>query len=884
MKKSKLKTYKKSALCSAILGAMGSAHAATIAVDGSCSLVEAMQAANSDLPVGTCGAGSGSDVIQVVTPVSNITISTIFEASVDGPGSAGLPVVTSNITIEGNGLTVKANNSTDNFRLFDVATTGDLTLRDTTVTNANDGYGIGSGLFSYGGRVTIENSTFALNNGGVFIGGSYGNEINNSVIRHNTNQGSYAAGLQTLFAEVNVNATSIIDNSHGSVDNIARGVPPISGGVGTIQSLVTFTNSTLSGNRSIYGGAMLITDSSPAPLPSNLERFGNGPMRGSIGSEITIINSTVTNNQAFIGAGILEIGGNTTLTLQGSIVAGNQTISGGYAPNIFSFGSGTINLDANNIIGDNNNTGSINVTLGASDSSFSNYAKDNLYPLTLANGQLMHPLKVGSTAIDGNDLSCFGSVTDQEGKGRGKDGDDDGSFICDVGSFEHTLPIIADDAPCTFSNALLSAENDSSVGGCQPGNGHDIIVLSDNSTLTFNSVVDQVDSGYGYTFGIPRIETAITIEGNGSVIERDTASLESFDLFYIEAGGQLNLIDAHVTGANGALGAVTAWFGGNMNIIDSNISGNQSAGIFDILSINSSVTNTTVSQNAPTVYGAAISFSPLTTLQSVGFELRQSTISGNTGGTGAGVDFRGVTLASMDNTTVSGNSASYIGGLIISQNYNYYGATKVATIRNSTITGNIGASAGGIYSASPAVPGLLSMSHSMVSGNVLTPPPPPRVARNNEFMAQLALPGNNILGGGPTPIEIFSTTPYLTLDANNIIGQNGDAGTVGAIIGASDIVPAGATSTVIETTLADNGGDTLTHLPVSGGAAVDGGTPFCGLNEDQLGRIRPWDGDGDSTELCDIGSVELGSIEASDLIFKDGFDATIIIRRAKIMD
>ena len=63
-----------------------------------------------------------------------------------------------------------------------------------------------------------------------------------------------------------------------------------------------------------------------------------------------------------------------------------------------------------------------------------------------------------------------------------------------------------------------------------------------------------------------------------------------------------------------------------------------------------------------------------------------------------------------------------------------------------------------------------------------------------------------------------------------------------------------------------------------------GGDVFCGLHEDQLGRIRPWDGDGDNDVRCDVGSVERGSVAASDLIFKDGFDATIIMRRNPVGD
>ena len=887
MKKKQQKMLQRSSLTAAILAAMGSAHGATINVDGGCTLVDAIQAANTDAVVGGCTAGSDDDVIQFVTPDSQITISTIFAASSYGPGSSGLPAITSNVTIEGNGAQIVANNNADAFRLFEVHPGGDLTLRDTQVSNADDGYGLGSGLFSYAGRVTIENSTFNANNGAISLIYNLGSEINNSVIRHNSQSQGNAAGLSTYFSRVDINNSSIIDNQHLSIDYI-RGSGAIAGGAGLVQSEVTITNSTISGNESLYGAGIFITDDNPLPLPSKFSRFGkNHAMRGTINSEITITNSTITNNKAYLGAGIVEAGNVTTLTVQGSIVAGNTVYNNGYYSEFFSSGNSVINTDANNIIGHLGDPGIYNVPIGPSDSTFSNDAKDNLYPLTVANGQLMHPLKVGSIAIDGNDLSCFGSIVDQEGKGRGKDGDDNGSFICDIGSFEHTLPIVVM-GTCDFSSALLSAHNDGSINGCEPGKGHDIIMLPENSTQTFTTVADTVVEPILYspynTFGIPRILSSVTIEANGSTIERDTASSESFDLFFIHNGGHLNLIDAHVTGTNGGLGAITTFPGGNVNVLDSTISGNNSVAIFDVYSYNSSVVNTTIDQNTFNTYGIGSAISPLTTLVSEGFELRQSTISNNQGYTGGGVDFRTVNMATMDNTTISGNSGIY-GSMILTPGQYSYGSNKMATIRNATITGNIGSNAGGIYSISPYDPGKLRMSHSVVSGNVLAPPVPRGNANRGSAHAMLALPARNtIAGGGPVPTEIFSTTPYLMLDANNIIGQNGDAGTVTAVLGPSDTVPVGATSTVIEP-LADNGGDTLTHMPVDGGIAVDGGDIFCGLNEDQLGRIRPWDGDGDNDDRCDVGSVERGSVAASDIIFKDGFDdAIIILKRKRVSD
>ncbi|MCX7553660.1 hypothetical protein OS175_07200 [Marinicella sp. S1101] len=874
----------RAALSGAILGVLGSAQAATIDVDGPCSLIDAIQAANTDAAVGSCTAGSGDDIINVVTTDSGINITTQFGPSSYDSGYVGLPVISSNITIEGNGLTLSANGASDAFRMLEVDSGGDLTLRDTTVTGVDNGSGTGSGLLSYGGRVTIENSTFALNNGAVFMANSYGNVISNSIIRHNRNSSGFAAGLQGVFAGIDISNTSIVDNTH-DYSGFIRGGFLIAGGVGLLQSDVSISDSTISGNRSIYGAGFFVVDDNPIPLPSKINRFDDSPMRGIILSDLTLTNSTITDNTSYLAAGILDVTDYGTITLQGTIVAGNNGYTNNGIPNIYSTGDSTFNLGNYNIIGDNGSTGSLNITLGAGDQSFANDTKDNLYPLTLSQGQLMHPLKEGSVAIDGNDISCFGSINDQEGKGRGIDGDDNGSFICDIGSFEHSLPIIADGSPCTFDDAVASAENDTSVNGCRPGNGHDIIQLPESSTVTFSNFVDNYAAGVYYAFGSPAINSAVTIEANDSTFERDAAATEDFDLLLVAEGGQLNLINANVTGANGGLGAVSSWFGGNLNIIDSNVSYNQSAGIFDIASINSSVVNTTVANNTPIgPYSAGYAFSPLSTLQSVGFELSNSTISSNIGGTGGGVDFRNVTLASMQNSTISGNTSVYAGGLIITPNYNNF---QVADIDSATITNNAGAFVGGILGNASSAEGNIELSHSIVSGNQVTPPAPRNLSPSTLSAEQHPLLSQNLVGqvnnptlGGPTtPTEIGSNGSYFEVDSFNIIGQNGDPGTYNVTPGYSDIVPAGATSTVISTNLADNGGDTLTHLPVDDGVAVDGGASNCELIEDQRGFIRPWDGDNDGGDNCDIGAVEFGSISSSDIIFKDGFDPLIIIRR-----
>ena len=103
--------------------------AATINVDSSCSLANAIRSANGDAqisPNDSCETGdSGADTI---TLTSNITVS-------DQP-----PFITSNVDIDGGGHTVSDGITGSQSSLLTVQTTGDLTLRNITFSGFNLNY------------------------------------------------------------------------------------------------------------------------------------------------------------------------------------------------------------------------------------------------------------------------------------------------------------------------------------------------------------------------------------------------------------------------------------------------------------------------------------------------------------------------------------------------------------------------------------------------------------------------------------------------------------------------------------------------------------------------------------------------------------------------
>ncbi|MGH8658173.1 MAG: hypothetical protein ACREV4_06765 [Gammaproteobacteria bacterium] len=143
----------------ALLLALGQAPvlASTIAVDGTtCTLIDAITAANSDAIAGGCAAGSGPDILELVAG-STHTLTAVNNTTF---GPTGLPVIGTEITIEGHGSTI-TRSSADAFRIF--AVDGNLTLNETTVSGGSlvveDGLDDGAGIANYGSTLTLTDST-----------------------------------------------------------------------------------------------------------------------------------------------------------------------------------------------------------------------------------------------------------------------------------------------------------------------------------------------------------------------------------------------------------------------------------------------------------------------------------------------------------------------------------------------------------------------------------------------------------------------------------------------------------------------------------------------------------------------------------------------------
>ncbi len=245
------------------------AMAATIVVGGGCTLADAITAANTDSAAGGCTAGSGADVIQLTGDVTLTTVDHFDE------GDNGLPAVTSEIVVEGNGFTVARMAGAPDFRPFFIDTTGDLTLENVTVSGGFHQSWNGGGIFN-DGTLLLHNSTVSGNlgrdGGGVLNRGAL--TIDSSTLSGNTADTYYGGG-----GGLSDEGEALVVNSTIS-NNIVLGGKAGGGGIfGDSDTATTLVNSTVAHNSGEGVFAIqdvILTNSIVAGHGTNCDEFPGG--------------------------------------------------------------------------------------------------------------------------------------------------------------------------------------------------------------------------------------------------------------------------------------------------------------------------------------------------------------------------------------------------------------------------------------------------------------------------------------------------------------------------------------------------------------------------------------------------------------------------------
>jgi len=148
-------------------------------------LIDAINEATSSGQPATINLANNSE--YVLSTINNSTFS-----------NNGLPVIISDISINGNASKISRLNSAEPFRIFSIQSPGKLTLNNITIsggysTDDNNG---GGGIFNYSGTLVVNNSVISENSAligggaGIWSGNESYTKIFNSSILNNTG-GSY---------------------------------------------------------------------------------------------------------------------------------------------------------------------------------------------------------------------------------------------------------------------------------------------------------------------------------------------------------------------------------------------------------------------------------------------------------------------------------------------------------------------------------------------------------------------------------------------------------------------------------------------------------------------------------------------------------------------
>jgi predicted outer membrane repeat protein len=361
--------------------------------NGRCSLIEAIDNANDDAPTHTdCLTGSGADVIILSRNIS-LDGTDIFSGGVDG--DTGLPTITSDLTIDGNGLRIRRTGSASDFRILHVSAGGDLTLNNVTIRNGrvSNGFENGGGIMNHG-ELTLINSVVRNNHvmsifpqgGGIYNSSTGILTIIDSTIADNSvaNPGTtfhlggaiYSAGELTLLNTTIENNSSDLSaggiytfgNTHITNSQFINNTAGVNGGALYLSTLggatIDVNSSVFSGNTAIEAGGAIVNvgdgvDIFGSTFDSNIVEGNPNAFGGAIYNIATmeIVASLFNNNQAQnngYGGAIYNSGFGSEVILTGSTISNN---SSGFTGGGLLTASGAFYVEDSLIIGNIANSG-----------------------------------------------------------------------------------------------------------------------------------------------------------------------------------------------------------------------------------------------------------------------------------------------------------------------------------------------------------------------------------------------------------------------------------------------------------------------------------------------------------------------------------------------
>ena len=785
--------------------------------------------------------------------------------------STGLPQITTEVIIEGNGATITRLPYTGEpytrYRLFWITEDGSLTLSNVTLDGGyvhhplvsvdhESGSGgailnqgvlhISNGIFennraSYGGAIaninestlTVQNSTFSNNmgefsSGAVYVSGNSSAQISGVRFEGNQSPGTYTyplvygwGGAIGNYGVTRITGSTFIENwakrGPGAIFNYGSGELEI------FQT--TFTNNESDEHVSVIQNAGLSIHISNTTISGNVSTSANhGAILNESGS-LTISYSTITENS---GGSPTLLSGNNGVAVSNSIITNNG--GGDCAPSL------VFTLNGSNIDSDGTCSGFIT-------------ADPLLEPLAANGGStLTHALDPSSPAVNLASGDC--PATDQRGVSRPY------GNACDLGAYESEVGTSVCDV-----QFLVDAIHDANADPDPT-----TIELTPGCIYVVDQIYNTDHPFFGATpTGLPVIDTEISIIGNGATITRPAVDQqpEDYRFFFVNYDGDLSLANLTLTGGliqqhkegldeNSAGGAVLS-FGDlsidNVLMID-NIAwrggGVMSTTTWATVSIYDSVFRNNTGYVGG---GAVIAAGAEAQIMGSIFEDNQSP--------GATVVLKGSAGAVHNATEMSISNCSFIdnfgefkggalsntgpranleivGSVFVGNQADYgsiinNGPNAAINITNTTISGNVvgGMVSAGVFNEN----GILEISHSTIAFNDTLGP---------------------VIQGAGTETSI----------SNSIIADNlgGDCDpalqltALGSNIDSDGSCPGFITTDPLLEPLADNGGLTLTHALDPSSPAIDIATSACPA-ADQRGVVRP------QSFFCDLGAYEAEEVE-----------------------
>ena len=340
-------------------------YAADITLSSSCSLADAIIAANNDRPEGGCPAGRDADTITLTRDIT-----------LDG----GLPKITSDITIEGNGYTISGDNR---YRVF-YNDGGALTIKDLTMTKgyvegdlirnavitlkATTAQPVGGAIVNWQGTVTISDSTFSGNS--AEWGGAIFNTSELSIVSSTFSHNSASDGgaIANRVGELSISDSTFSHNSAdfggasdegGAIDNIGElsitnssfryNSAGFGGAIHNGAGELSISDSSFSLNSAEIGGAihnwdeLSITNSS---FSLNSARYSGGAIDNM--GELSIVNSVFSDNSAEESGGAID--NDEELSISNSTFSDNS--ADGFGGAINNWGKGKLSI-SNSTFSDN---------------------------------------------------------------------------------------------------------------------------------------------------------------------------------------------------------------------------------------------------------------------------------------------------------------------------------------------------------------------------------------------------------------------------------------------------------------------------------------------------------------------------------------------------